>query len=428
MQEQSILLSLTPRDEAALTFIASRYRYADFLRSNMEPEEERTDDEGVVVVYSLTSEHAREFLTLVKEEQDGYLPMMAGQLRHSVNRLVSEAVCGEHREVDPRVHWLTEALTECESNPALAAEMGSQLRRMAAIVSRQKKSDSPYFDVREFKADRDGTFSRHAVVSVNEHGDILGLSTGVMHEDLNDALKECAEITGLEEERPDHGKPAVEPEPRTQVEIDTFGRHGIRIGGGGLGQRNLQDRGLPKNSADAISSLKASGRVVVRPSTSPGAGAGFYARRLRENGTEGELLTVSTTEDDAWLSAAVCLAEYRPGEVQMTSREFGSVWTANVLCKDGSLGSLERRSRLEIRKSQGQYNVFVLERRYLRGEDPKDVRQRQEGGPFATLAEAAGYVGQYIGGYAEAAADDRAAAIEAQAESDRKYSSPSPDL
>ncbi|MEX3555753.1 MAG: acetyl-CoA C-acyltransferase, partial [Burkholderia gladioli] len=44
------------------------------------------------------------------------------------------------------------------------------------------------------------------------------------------------------------------------------------------------------------------------------------------------------------------------------------------------------------------------------------TNQRQEGGPFATLAEAAGYVGRYIGDYAEAAADDHSAALEAQRE------------
>ena len=137
MQQKSVLLSLTLRDEAALTFIASRYRYADYLRSNMEPEEEQTGDDGVVLVYSLTSEHAGEFLSLVKEEQDGYLPMMAGQLRHSVSRLVAEAGGNDHREVDPRIQWLKETVGECERDPAWAAALRPELTNMAEIVNRQ---------------------------------------------------------------------------------------------------------------------------------------------------------------------------------------------------------------------------------------------------------------------------------------------------
>lgn len=186
------------------------------------------------------------------------------------------------------------------------------------------------------------------------------------------------------------------------------------------------DSGLSRDEADAISRLKASGRVAVRLSTSPGFGAGFYAYRLRENGSEGEFLGTSATEDKAWLSAAIRLAEYKPGELQMTSREFGSVWTPNVLCNDGSLGMLERRTRLEIRKLQDEYAVFSINRRYLSGENPRDVYQRQEDDRFATLGQAADYVGRYIGDYAEAAADNRASAIEAQAESDAESASPSP--
>ncbi|WP_206146782.1 hypothetical protein [Burkholderia sp. Tr-20390] len=185
------------------------------------------------------------------------------------------------------------------------------------------------------------------------------------------------------------------------------------------------DKSLSADEVDAISRLKASGGVAVRPSTSPGFGEGFDAYRLRENGSEAEILGSGATENEAWLSAAIRLAEYKPGVLQMTSREFGSVWTTNVLCKDGSLGILERRTRLEIRKLQDEYAVFSIYRRYLRGEDPCDVRQRQEDGRFVTLGQAADYVGRYIGDYAEAAADNRASAIEAQAESDAESASPS---
>lgn len=137
MQQQSILLSLTPRDEAELTFIATRYRYADYLCSNMEPEEEQASEDGVVRVYSLTSQHAREFLSLVRDEADGYLPMMAGQLRRSVNRFVAETGGNEHRELDPRVQWLKDTIGECERDPAWAVALRPELLKIAEIVNRQ---------------------------------------------------------------------------------------------------------------------------------------------------------------------------------------------------------------------------------------------------------------------------------------------------
>ncbi|MEX3555318.1 MAG: hypothetical protein VB131_01385 [Burkholderia gladioli] len=222
----------------------------------------------------------------------------------------------------------------------------------------------------------------------------------------------------------------------TQVEWSQSGRNALRAAyaeidrnrapvAGERAEGKLPDGGLSRDEADAISRLKASGRVAVRLSTSPGFGAGFDAYRLRENGSEGEILGSSSTEAKAWLAAAIRLAEFKPGELQMTSREFGSVWTPNVVCKDGSLGMLERRTRLEIRKLQGEYAVFSINRRYLPGEDPCDVRQRQEDGRFVTLGQAADYVGRYIGDYAEAAADNRVSAIEAQAESDAESASPS---
>lgn len=75
---------------------------------------------------------------------------------------------------------------------------------------------------------------------------------------------------------------------------------------------------------------------------------------------------------------------------------------------------LERRLRLEIRKLHGQFEVFLVQRRYLRGEQPADVLQQQGDRPFATLADAAAYVGRYISDFNGASADDQASAMEAQ--------------
>lgn len=174
-------------------------------------------------------------------------------------------------------------------------------------------------------------------------------------------------------------------------------------------------------AANAVVAVKEAGSVAVDYDATRWDGPGFCAHWVRKDGSRGlSLCIVGATEEEAWLLVAIALAGYKPGVLQMTSREFGSVWTVNVLCPDGSLGSVERRSRLEIRKLGGQYEVFVVERRYMRGEDPRDVRQQPVGGPFLTVAEAAGFVDQYIGDYEGAAADDREAAIEAERERARE--------
>nr|BAO18895.1 hypothetical protein [Burkholderia sp. M701] len=173
-------------------------------------------------------------------------------------------------------------------------------------------------------------------------------------------------------------------------------------------------------AANAIAAVKEAGRVAVAYDPAQWGGLGFYAYWVREDGTAGlSLCSEGSTEAETWLSVAIHVAAYKPGVLQMTSREFGSVSTANVLCQDGSLGVLQRRSRLEIRKLSGQYEVFLVERRYLRGDDPRDVHQHPEGGPFAAVADAAAFIDQYIGDYEGAAADDREAAIDAQRDRER---------
>lgn len=178
----------------------------------------------------------------------------------------------------------------------------------------------------------------------------------------------------------------------------------------------------PAAVASATQALKASGRVAVvfeaeawRLCRMPEPGFACY--HLRRDGSLGASLgTASDTEDDAWLMAAVRLAEYKPGAIVLTSREFGSSWTANVLCPDGSLGMLEERNRLEIRKVMGRYEVFFLTKSYLKGREPKDFRQHPLYVFAPTLGEAADYVGRYIGDFEGAATDDREAALEAHRE------------
>lgn len=84
-------LTLTRREEQALAFIATQYVYAEFLRVHLVAEEEElnSDETGVEHVYSIDSPYASHFARLVREEVDGYLPMMAGGLLMKVSRLIS---------------------------------------------------------------------------------------------------------------------------------------------------------------------------------------------------------------------------------------------------------------------------------------------------------------------------------------------------
>jgi hypothetical protein len=161
----------------------------------------------------------------------------------------------------------------------------------------------------------------------------------------------------------------------------------------------------------AVDACKAGGTVAVRYEAKGHDGPGFYINRVRFDGSRGlEMGPVKATEEEAWLYAAVRLAYYKPGVLQMTSREFGPVYKSNV----------ELRQRLEIRKISGKYEVFRFECQYQDGKEPRDINQSPQDVVFATLAEAAGYVGDYIADYEGAAADDREAALEAHFERERE--------
>lgn len=186
--------------------------------------------------------------------------------------------------------------------------------------------------------------------------------------------------------------------------------------------QELVDRYVSNHDVQAaIAACKAAGQVVVSQGNSRGLGSGFYGSWTDEYGRPG--LTICgpcATEDAAWTALVIQTAKFKPGVLQMTSRDFGHFRSANILCADGTLGVLERRSRLEIRKISGQYEVFLMERRHLGKEEPYDIRQHPQGRAFKSLADAAGYVGDFISDYEGAAAEERADAIEAHRERERQ--------
>jgi hypothetical protein len=167
-----------------------------------------------------------------------------------------------------------------------------------------------------------------------------------------------------------------------------------------------------------VENLKVSGKLIVLSKTP--TGGDFSCHRLRDNGTIGLSLAIScATEQDAWIMAAISLCKIHPGMVIMTSREFGSVWTANVLCPDGSLGMLEKRNRFEIRKMNSGFHIFHMTKRYLPGCDPEDSSQNYFGEIFSTIGQAADYIGRYISDYERAESEYRAEALEWQREQER---------
>ncbi|CAE6795204.1 hypothetical protein R70006_05040 [Paraburkholderia domus] len=99
---EKFLLTLTRREEKILEFIATQYGYAEHLRAHLKPEEEELNADGTDVdhVYSLTAADAARFVELVRNEEDGRLPMMAGNLLTTVDRLVSSI--SAHLPPDPR--------------------------------------------------------------------------------------------------------------------------------------------------------------------------------------------------------------------------------------------------------------------------------------------------------------------------------------
>ncbi|GBG14435.1 cyclopropane-fatty-acyl-phospholipid synthase [Novimethylophilus kurashikiensis] len=122
--------------------------------------------------------------------------------------------------------------------------------------------------------------------------------------------------------------------------------------------------------AEAIEVAKARGYSVSYQEPS-GEVAGIYSCSL------GVLPRVGpcSSELEAWRQVVERLALVKPGETVWRSSEFGRVTTTNVLLKDGELGAMTRKKRIEVRRLEDHYELFLLERRYLPGEYPRDTRQ-----------------------------------------------------
>lgn len=157
--------------------------------------------------------------------------------------------------------------------------------------------------------------------------------------------------------------------------------------------------------AEAIAALKEAGDITVAYLTHAPE-YGFYACSLCRDGSLGHPMgDAHETESEAWLSAAFRFAAYKPGVLQMTSREYGAA----------SRGSAYR---MEIRRMHGQYHVFTVKSGCQHGEEPKDMWQSQDEGAFATLGQAADHVERCIAEFEGLNAEYLADAAAAQRERD----------
>ena len=171
-----------------------------------------------------------------------------------------------------------------------------------------------------------------------------------------------------------------------------------------------------------ITQAKANGATVTHR-TSPGFGPGWYGD---VNNRLVVVPSAKATEDEVWalLLERMCLTS--PGRLAMTSCEYGAVHSVNVLGKDGKLGVSERRSRLEIRRVDGAFQILHVERVYPPAQEaPYDIRQYRESygneiTVFKDIGSAAVYVSNSINDYAQAASEFVADALEHQAEELRR--------
>jgi hypothetical protein len=163
----------------------------------------------------------------------------------------------------------------------------------------------------------------------------------------------------------------------------------------------------PRQFEELVTLAKERGATVAH-TTTPAFGTGWYGELLHSR-----VLSVNACESEreAWavLLERMCLTT--PGALVMLSGEFASVWT----------GKNERRSRLEIRRIAGAFQILKVERTYpVPGDPPRDIAQSRVWADcgvtvFEDIGAAANFVYRYIGAYRGAAADDRATALEHQA-------------
>ena len=104
------------------------------------------------------------------------------------------------------------------------------------------------------------------------------------------------------------------------------------------------------------------------------------------------------TEREKTQAERLASGYYERGKLLETSREYGAVYTANVMLPDGRLGATERRSRFELREAEeNKIEVVLRQRLYYRGDDiePKELANRfvpRSEGKFGQLDEAQKHV------------------------------------
>jgi hypothetical protein len=112
----------------------------------------------------------------------------------------------------------------------------------------------------------------------------------------------------------------------------------------------------------------------------------------------------------------------RPGQLLLTSAEYGANGTGNVRMPGGGLGTLLTHWRMEIRRIDAGYAVHAVQRGHFAGREAEVRELRQfvcTPTPLADIGAAADYVETAISEVRMAIAEEHAAALDAQRESDR---------
>jgi hypothetical protein len=121
-REKAHVIVLSPQDDRILSFIAEHYMYARMLRGALEPDEERVASmgDGLEYVYVIDDKAAREIKSEAEREPDGYLPMMAGTLKKTMERLLN-AIENEYTVTV----WREQFTGNRAPTPRDAADMGT---------------------------------------------------------------------------------------------------------------------------------------------------------------------------------------------------------------------------------------------------------------------------------------------------------------
>lgn len=150
--------------------------------------------------------------------------------------------------------------------------------------------------------------------------------------------------------------------------------------------------------------------ISVEYETTSGRGEGFYSSPL---GFGGYRVGPCPSREIAFQQALEKVALIKPGVTELTSNEFSEVYKANTRMADGTLGTSTRRSRIEIRRMDDHYELFIVERLYKSGEEPRDIWQTRHGYGdaayrYTSLDEAKKEMSKYISDYKVTESEERA--------------------